>query len=64
MGERGAPFIERHNHSLYKTSRSFHMIMRRSFDWGLVTKLATPISNGGLFGTPPGFCTDTCLWQV
>ena len=27
-------------------------------------KLATPISNGGLFGTPPGFCTDTCLWQV
>ena len=29
-----------------------------------VAKLATPISNGGLFGTPPGFCTDTCLWQV
>ena len=27
-------------------------------------QLATPISNGGLFGTPPGFCTDTCLWQV
>ena len=31
---------------------------------GPITKLATPISNGGLFGTPPGFCTDTCLWQV
>ena len=30
----------------------------------LRVKLATPISNGGLFGTPPGFCTDTCLWQV
>ena len=29
-----------------------------------LVKLATPISNGGLFGTPPGFCTDTCLWQV
>ena len=24
-------------------------------------KLAIPISNGGVFGTPPGFCTDTCL---
>ena len=30
----------------------------------MLLKLATPISNGGLFGTPPGFCTDTCLWQV
>ena len=37
MGEKERTFIERHNHSLYKTSRSFHMIMRRSFDWGLVT---------------------------
>ena len=32
--------------------------------WGRLLKLATPISNGGLFGPPPGFCTDTCLWQV
>ena len=32
--------------------------------WVMLLKLATPISNGGLFGTPPGFCTDTCLWQV
>ena len=37
---------------------------RFSSHQSLVTKLATPISNGGLFGTPPGFCTDTCLWQV
>ncbi len=37
MGQKERTFIERHNHSLYKTSRSFHMIMRRSFDWGLVT---------------------------
>ena len=28
-----------------------------------LVKLATPISNGGLFGTPPGFCTDTCTCQ-
>lgn len=40
------------------------MIMSGILTQSKAIKLATPISNGGLFGTPPGFCTDTCLWQV
>ena len=27
-------------------------------------KSATPISNGGLLITPPGYCTGSCPWQV
>ncbi len=30
----------------------------------LVMKSATPISNGGLLITPPGYCTGSCPWQV
>ena len=30
----------------------------------LFVKSATPISNGGLLITPPGYCTGSCPWQV
>ena len=30
----------------------------------LFEKSATPISNGGLLITPPGYCTGSCPWQV
>ena len=30
----------------------------------LKVKSATPISNGGLLITPPGYCTGSCPWQV